>query len=54
MEVKHFIYRHSSDGEKDLLVMRYDGFVTWNITSIARMYNFRRNVDLGELVLGLI
>ena len=34
--------------------MRHDGSMTGGIESIAHMYNFKKNVDLGELVLGKI
>ena len=54
MELQHLIDGLRSDGEKDFLVMRHDGSMTGDVASIAHMHNIRKNVDLGELVLGKI
>jgi len=54
LELQHLIDGLKSDGEKDFLVMKHDGSVIGDVASIAHMYNFRKNIDFGELVLGKI
>ena len=54
MELQHLIDGLRSDGEKDFLVMGHDGYVIRDVASIAHMYIFRKNMELGELVLGQI
>lgn len=52
--MQHSVNRLNNDGEKDLLVMRHDIFVTGDVARITHMNNFRKNVDFEELVLGKV